>query len=503
MSVQANKESSKNSSIVQIVSEFVLRYPKYFGLLFFFILIEGFIAAAAIVSMIPLADYLLDPSLSDPNKITSYVVKIANNFQLSPNYWIFGLLFVGLNILTGLLKVAIRYAILRIKYIVLRGLFDGALENFFNAKWEFFSGSGRGRLLNTLNKEMNTIGDTLGHIATQLAQFFQFFIYLSVPFWLNASMTITAILLAVSFGLPFLLINRISYKLGKENTSTSNILLGTLSEILQSARIILGFGEQKQAKSQYLNAFDAHVDVTLKSQTLVTAVPAFFAPLGILAAVIALGMALNKGDSLSELVAVLWSLLTALPILASLLHTNISINNFIPSYEQLVDLRKQASYHKEIKGNKIYKKLNQSIVLKDVEFSYPNNSPSLTNINLSIKKNKMTAIVGESGSGKSTITDIVLGLQSPTYGNVLIDDISFDEWDQNSFRRRVGYIPQEPILFFASIRDNLLWAKADAKEIDLWHALKLSNADKFVKNLSEGIDTVVGERGVRLSLIHI
>ena len=111
----------------------------------------------------------------------------------------------------------------------------------------------------------------------------------------------------------------------------------------------------------------------------------------------------------------------------------------------------------------------------------------------------MTAIVGESGSGKSTITDLVLGLQSPTHGQILIDDLPFNNWNQNSFRKKVGYIPQEPILFYASIRDNLLWSKSDAKEEDLWQALKLSNADYFVKNLSEGIDTIVGERGVRLS----
>ena len=309
----------------------------------------------------------------------------------------------------------------------------------------------------------------------------------------------TALILALSFGVPFLLINRISYKLGKLNTSTSNILLGTLSEILQSARIILGFGEQRQAKKQYLDAFDDHVDVTLKSQTLVTAVPAFFAPLGILAAVIALGMALNRNESLSELVAVLWSLLTALPILASLLHTNISINNFIPSYEQLVDLRIQATKYKEVQGTKLFKQLDRGIALKNVEFCYPNNKPVFTKLNLFIKKNQMTAIVGESGSGKSTITDLVLGLQSPTHGQILIDDLPFNNWNQNSFRKKVGYIPQEPILFYASIRDNLLWSKSDAKEEDLWQALKLSNADYFVKNLSEGIDTIVGERGVRLS----
>ena len=111
----------------------------------------------------------------------------------------------------------------------------------------------------------------------------------------------------------------------------------------------------------------------------------------------------------------------------------------------------------------------------------------------------MTALVGESGSGKSTITDLILGLQIPSSGQVLIDNIPLSEYQQNSFRERIGYVPQEPILFHMSIRENLLWANEIANEDELWTALKMSNAENFVKQLPQGIDTVVGDRGGRLS----
>jgi ABC-type multidrug transport system fused ATPase/permease subunit len=111
----------------------------------------------------------------------------------------------------------------------------------------------------------------------------------------------------------------------------------------------------------------------------------------------------------------------------------------------------------------------------------------------------MTALVGHSGSGKTTVIDLVLGLQVPSHGVVLIDGISINEWDINSYRGRVGYVPQDPQLFNCSIRDNLLWSFGLASDFELEEALHLSNALDFVKNLPKGIHTVVGDRGINLS----
>ena len=132
-----------------------------------------------------------------------------------PTFWILGSLFVVLNFFKGSLEVAIRYAILRIKYAVIRGLFGDALQTFFKSRWEFFSGSDQGRLLNTLNRELNTICDTLGYLATLLAGIVQFCIYLAVTLWLNAKLTLTALGLALLFGSPFMLLHGVSYRLGQ------------------------------------------------------------------------------------------------------------------------------------------------------------------------------------------------------------------------------------------------------------------------------------------------
>jgi len=489
----------RKTTVVAIFAEFLTRYPKHFLFLFLLLIIEGVVAAMSVMSIVPMADFLLDPTLAKPSRITGIIVSVIQDLNLHPAFWIFGTLFFLSSICKGGMGVLIRYAILRIKYAVVRGLFGDALHTFFKARWGFFSGSDQGRLLNTLNEELNTIGDTLGHLATLLANIIQLCIYLAVPIWLNVQMTFTALVLALIFGSPFMLLHRLSYRLGQRNTETANVAMGVLSEVLGAARLILGFGRQNQARERYLDAFDKHIAVTLRSQTLGTAVPLFFQPMAVLAVLIAMGIALQHQVRISEMAAVMWSLLAAMPILSSLLQSNITISNFLPSYEQLVSLRKSAAEFEEIEGDRLFLRLERSIEFKELSFTYPGREQTLIDVNLCFRKGQMVALVGESGSGKSTVTDLVLGLQIPEKGQVLIDGVPLGEWKQNSFRERIGYVPQDPQLFHSSIRDNLLWSFEKASEEELWEALRLANASVFVKDLPQGINTVVGDRGVRLS----
>lgn len=494
-----SEPGKKYSGVVAIFSEFITRYPKHFGVLLFLLVIEGAVAAISVLAIVPLADFLVDPSLGKPSRITQVVLSSLAVFGWSPSFWLLGLFFVVFNLLKSAMDVTIQYAILRIKYAVERGLYGDTLKIFFKARWEFFSGSDQGCLLNTMTKELNNVGSAFGHLATLFAKTIQLGIYLAVPIWLNAPLTLTTLGIAVLFGLPFMFLHKISYSLGKRNTETGNDVMGVLSEVLGATRLIIGFGRQNQTRKRFLSVLNKHIHFAVLSQTFSNAVPSFFRPLAMLAVVVAIGFAIQHQMRISELAAVMWSLLTAMPVLTSLLQGNISISNFMPSYEQLVLLRKQAVGVEEIEGQRTFTRLDSGIELKNVNFTYPGREQTLVGLNINILKGRMTALVGESGSGKSTVTDLVLGLQIPERGQVLIDGVPLGDWKQNSFRERVGYVPQEPLLFHSSIRDNLLWSFEPAKENDLWEVIRLANADGFVKELPQGIDTLVGDRGVRLS----
>jgi ATP-binding cassette subfamily B protein len=150
-------------------------------------------------------------------------------------------------------------------------------------------------------------------------------------------------------------------------------------------------------------------------------------------------------------------------------------------------------------GSLVFNRIDDGIEYKGVSFSYPGHNPVLNDINITIKKGKVTAIVGESGSGKSTLIDLLIGFYEPDKGEILADKKPLQEFDIYSFRHHIGYVPQDTVLFNDTVKSNLLWSNKKATEKEIIEVCKLANADEFIMNLSDGYDTVVGERGVRLS----
>ena len=126
--------------ISQIFKEFIGEHPKVFLLLFLLLLVEGIVAASSVLSVIPMADFLFDENLKDPSKVILFVQDKYLLLGIPSNFWSFGILFAFLNLLNGALKVLIRFAILNIKYSILRNLLSDTLKKFFNTRWSFFSG---------------------------------------------------------------------------------------------------------------------------------------------------------------------------------------------------------------------------------------------------------------------------------------------------------------------------------------------------------------------------
>jgi len=151
------------------------------------------------------------------------------------------------------------------------------------------------------------------------------------------------------------------------------------------------------------------------------------------------------------------------------------------------------------KGAETGLRIEQGIVCEDVHYRYQGSDYALRNINLHIPANSMTAIVGKSGAGKSTLIDILIGLLEPQKGKVLVDGAPLQGDRIYALRNAVGYVSQEPFLFHASIRDNMLHVAPEADDEQLWEALRFSASDEFVAALPDGLDTILGDRGIRLS----
>jgi len=178
----------------------------------------------------------------------------------------------------------------------------------------------------------------------------------------------------------------------------------------------------------------------------------------------------------------------------------------VPAYRGLIELQQECAEAREglvdpTKAREEAFLLRNSIVFQDVSFRFNRDEPqfALADINLKIPVNRTTAIVGRSGAGKSTLIDILTGLFQPETGTVLVDGAPLTGEILSAFRKSISYVPQDPFLFNASIRDNLMMVAPEAGEEELWEALSFAAAIDFVQKLPQGIDTLLGDRGVRLS----
>lgn len=145
--------------------------------------------------------------------------------------------------------------------------------------------------------------------------------------------------------------------------------------------------------------------------------------------------------------------------------------------------------------------IGRGIACRGVSFRYDKGAEEATldRIDLFIPANRMTAIAGASGSGKSTLIDLIMGLIKPDEGRILVDGEDIGEERLLAYRQSISYVPQDPFLFNATIRDNISMLRKDATEEEIWEALEFASCAEFVRSLPDGLDTVIGDRGVRLS----
>jgi ATP-binding cassette subfamily B protein len=139
--------------------------------------------------------------------------------------------------------------------------------------------------------------------------------------------------------------------------------------------------------------------------------------------------------------------------------------------------------------------------LDGVSFQYPDSKTNnvFSKLDLHIKSGEKIGLVGPSGGGKSTLTRLLLRFEDTTAGAISIDDQHIAEVTQASLREAIAYVPQEPLLFHRSIRENIAYSKIDATDADIRWAARLAHADDFIKTLPDAYETIVGERGVKLS----
>lgn len=285
--------------------------------------------------------------------------------------------------------------------------------------------------------------------------------------------------------------------------SLDRVLL-TTRENLTGVRVVRAFRTQEREKAEFAKQSDA----LMKLQVLVGRISALLNPVTYVivnGAIIAIvwfgGIEVNVGAlSQGEVIALVNYMSQILLALVALSNLIITFTKALASAGRINEIFALNPSIKDGNGGVKRKSEAPKIELKQVEFCYKGDkSPVLSNLDVAIKKGETIGIIGGTGSGKTTFVNLLPRFYDVTAGEVLIDGVNVKEYTLDHLRKKFGIVPQKPVLFHGTIRDNMRYGKEDATEEEIWEALHIAQATEIVKAKSDELEAIISEGGKNLS----
>lgn len=371
-----------------------------------------------------------------------------------------------------------------------------------NTNWLDFSRARSSDLVHGLITEIYRAGSATAFLLDLVAKSILVFVYVLLALRLSA--TLTLMLFAAGAILLVLLRRKrkAAHRSGEDISLSGKGLYAAAIEHLSGMKTVKSYG----AEERNAGIFSGLVDEVARAKiggNQNYAETKFWSTIGsalILSAILFFALETLLIPA-AGLVLLLFLFNRMIPILSNIQRSYLQFLNALPAFAEVAEMqaRCEAAAEPGAKNPKEVE-LHEGIGFQGVAFSYPDReAPALHELDLLIEAGKTTAIVGPSGAGKSTVADLVMGLVPPAQGTVLLDGAPLDADRMRSWRDQIGYVTQETFLFNDTVRANLLWARPEATDEDIDRALKLAAAEGFVTDLPDGVDTVLGDRGVRLS----
>lgn len=405
------------------------------------------------------------------------------------------------NIFRYLYMVLSAFASYRIWSDVQRRLFC----KYICADYRYFLDHKHGEIVYMLYNATASVGGILKLVPQLLTESLKIIVIGAILFSMSFPVTCGIMVIAAIFYFFTRNISKkISYFLGRgrmEATQTQSILINEMINGIKQIKVFL-------AENRWISGFYRSMDkyfTMAKKDTLWTNMPVsaleIFAlvTLSVFLILIKKFYPQNLASNIPLLAVFAYAFQRIMPSLSLITNLRMEIMGGLPILETLHSaINEKVSYLKD--GNKAMASFNKCIRFDNVSFSYPGRSTrALNNISVSFEKNKCIAIVAPSGSGKTTMINLLIRLFDPAEGAILVDGVDLRDYKKDSWLAKIGFVSQDTFIFHASIRDNIAFGLDDTAEEDIIKSAKMAHAHDFITVLPEGYDTIVGERGMKLS----
>ncbi|MBO4266280.1 MAG: ABC transporter ATP-binding protein [Lachnospiraceae bacterium] len=475
------------------------------------ILIGSVFELLGVSVMLPFIQALLDPNelMSKP-----YISFFSNLLGLSDGHSLVIMVGIGIVVIYLIKNTYLAFSsYLQVSYSnnTKRQLSVLVLESFVDRPYSFFVENGSGAILRGVNNDVMGVYHVLSNLFKIAAEGFvvvavAIYLCLVDPMLAVGIVVVSlACMLAIIFG-----IKRILTKLSHLYRAAAAELNKQIVQISGGIKDITVFNKKRFFIDNYDRAYESANIADTKS-TFFGLLPERIIEASCVSGIILIVLIrIHTGVDAAEFVPKMAVFaMGAFRLLPSISRLTGYVSMLIYSrpmleatYENYISARDYISDEQEIANTDLDKDgrlFESELCIRGIEWKYPKgDSKILDNLSIVIKKGEAVGIIGESGTGKSTLADILLRLYKPQAGGIYMDGIDISTIP-NTWSRVVSYVPQNVFLMDDTIRGNVMFGTEEADDERVWETLKRASLDEFVKGLPEGLDTIVGERGVKFS----
>lgn len=377
-------------------------------------------------------------------------------------------------------------------------------QYFQSQSFEYFDNKQTGELMSRLTSDLFEIGELAHHGPEDL---FITLMSLVGAFWLmlqvHVQLAIGTVILVPTLGVALAIFNK---KMGRINSQVYRQLgefNAGLSNSLSGIRVVKAFANEAHEEARFEGLIQDYRENKLKFYRTMAASSAFNYVLMRIITLIALVSGAYftlKGElTTGQLVGFVLLANTFVKPIESI---NIMIETYPKGFAGFKRFRHELAKPvavQDLPGAQPAPHFQGQIEYRDVELAYDPGRPVISQLNLSIAPGESVALVGPSGAGKSSMVNLLPRFYDVTSGHVLIDGKDIREYTLASLRQQIGIVQQDVFLFDGTIRENVIYGRLDASEAEVEEAIRAAKLDQVIEQLPDGLDTAIGERGVRLS----
>ncbi|MHA7964363.1 ABC transporter ATP-binding protein [Paenibacillus sp. CAU 1782] len=468
----------------------------------------GLLDGAAVLLLLPLLGII--GIVSAPSAGMPFLDKLAflQELPTAQALVLVLLFFVALTTMQSLLQRSLSLREVKIHTGFINQLRLETYRMLLQANWSFFITKRKSDLINALTGELGRVTGGAFLFLQMLASILFTMIQIGLAFWLSWQLSLFVLGCGLIIGLLSRRFIAKSKQLGSVSVDLAKHYLAGISDHFNGMKDIKSH-LLEGSRYQWLQDWSTKIEAERYEFTRMRSNSQLFYKV---ASAVLIAVFVFAGASLFQAQAPQMLLITVLfarlwPRFTGIQSQLEQLASALPGFKVLEELQRECLAEQDEvyvdHGDSAIEPLSitSGLELRDVCYRYVKTQPGYTlkHVHLHIPAGGMTAIVGKSGAGKSTIVDLLLGLIHPEQGEIVADGKTLSRRDMLRLRRSIGYVPQEAFLYHGSIRDNLTMMSPDATEAELWEAMEFAAVADFVRSLPDGLDTLIGDRGVMVS----